>query len=384
MHDSSLPHIFLYSRNRRLPTPPSNYPSDSLLAFEIAQQPDVWPTTLERVRAAAIPPTAEQLPVILTGAGTSAYAASAIADAWPQAHAIPTTDLLIQSRGEIASATPLLREGGLLISLARSGDSPESTAVVEKLQKHFPLVKHLAIVCNADGRLTRLPGVQVISLDPRTNDRSLAMTGSFSNLVLAGLSLVRYRQLAEPLPALCSHVARVLQKFNHVAAEVAGTCKDRIVFLTSGMQALAHEAVLKTIELTDGRVLAMAETFLGFRHGAVGFLRADTPIVCFVSSDPQKRLYELDLIEDLRRKKLGRFVIVAENAGAVTQSDWHLPAFAPFLPDALRTPFEVPWAQLLAYHLSASAGIDPDNPSPKGTITRVVQSFRIHEEIATT
>ncbi len=365
-----------------MPTPLSNYPSDSLLAFEIAQQPDVWPTTLERVRSVAFPQSPENLPVILTGAGTSAYAASAIADAWPQARAIPTTDLLIQSPAEIASATPLLREGGLLISLARSGDSPESTAVVEKFKKLFPLVKHLAIVCNADGRLAHLPGVQVITLDPRTNDRSLAMTGSFSNLVLAGLSLVRHQQLAEHLPAICSHVTRGLQESNRLIAEVARTCKDRIVFLTSAMQALAQEAVLKTIELTDGRVLAMAETFLGFRHGAVGFLREDTPIVCFLSADPQKRLYEFDLIEDLRGKKLGRFVIVGENAAAVTQSDWHLPAIAPFLPDVLRTPFEVPRAQLWAYHLGVSSGVDPDNPSPKGTITRVVKAFRIHEELA--
>lgn len=362
-------------------TPSSTYPTDSLLAFEIAQQPALWPTTLERVAAAGLPSELTQSPVILTGAGTSAYAASAIAEAWPQAMAIPTTNLLLQSVAEIESAAPSLRQGGLLISLARSGDSPESTAVVAKIQKFFPLVKHLAIVCNADGRLALTEGVQVILLDPRTNDRSLAMTGSFSNLTLAGLALKHHEQLAHHLPAICSRVESALPQSNALIQEIAHTCKDRIVILTSGMQALAREVALKIIELTDGRVLAMPETFLGFRHGAVGFLREDTPILCFLSSDPQKRLYEEDMIKDLRGKGLGRLIIVGDNPSLAQQRDWYVPAIAPFLPDSLRTPFEVPLAQLLAYHLSVNAQVNPDDPSPKGTITRVVRPFHIHKEL---
>lgn len=358
------------------------YPSDSLLASEIAQQPELWPTTLERVRTAGVANDLVKLPVILTGAGTSAYAASAIAEAWPCARAIPTTDLLIQSATEILSAVPLLGDGGLLVSLARSGDSPESTAVVEKIQKQFPSVRHLAIVCNEAGRLAHTPDVQVICLDPRTNDRSLAMTGSFSNLVLAGLCLVHQKQIAEHLPAICSLVDRGLKDFNGVIEQIARSCKDRIVILTSNMQALGKEVALKIVELTDGRVLAMPETFLGFRHGAVGFLREDTPVICFLSSDPQKRLYELDLLEDLRGRGLGRLVVVGDHALSVSEREWCIPATAPTLPDAMRTPFEIPFAQLLAYHLSVNAQIDPDNPSPNGTITRVVRPFRIHAELA--
>ncbi|MDP9160594.1 MAG: hypothetical protein M3O09_10275 [Acidobacteriota bacterium] len=365
-----------------MPTPSYTYPKDSLLAFEIALQPELWPTTLERVRTAGLPPVLTKSQVILTGAGTSAYAASAIAEAWPLAKAIPTTDLLLRSAIEIETAMPSLREGGLLISLARSGASPESTAVVEKFQKVFSRVQHIAIVCNENGRLAHLPGMQVIALDQRTNDRSLAMTGSFSNLVLAGLSLRRHPQFAEHLQNICRRVERGLQESNGLIEEIAHNCKDRIVVLTSSMHALAQEIVLKIIELTDGRVLAMHETFLGFRHGALGFLREDTPIVCFMSSDPHKRLYEEDLMEDLRAKKLGRLVVIGDEPSAARGGEWSIPAIAPFLPDALRTPFEVPLAQLLAYHLSVSVGVDPDNPSPNGTITRVVKAFRIHEELA--
>ncbi len=356
------------------------YGGESVLASEIAQQPTLWPTTLERVRSACTAYNFAGLPVILTGAGTSAYAASAIAEAWPGARAIPSTDLLIESETAILSNVPALREGGWLVSLARSGDSPESTAVVQKLKKLFPAVRQLAIVCNAAGRLANMPGVEVLCLDPRTNDRSLAMTGSFSNLVLAGLCLTHPSEIAEHLPAICSRVDENIQLTNAVIEQIARSSKDRVVILTSSMQALGKEVALKIIELTDGRVSAMPETFLGFRHGAVGYLRPDTPVICFLSSDPHTRLYEMDLLDDLRSKDLGRLVLVGDHALSTTERDWFIPAAAPTLPDALRTPFEIPFAQLLAYHLSINAQVNPDNPSPNGAITRVVRPFRLHEE----
>ena len=206
------------------------------------------------------------------------------------------------------------------------------------------------------------------------------MTGSFSNLVLAGLALKHPEQIAKSLPDICRRVQRALPDSNGLIQEIARSCKDRVVILTSAMQALAKEAALKIVELTDGCVLAMPETFLGFRHGAVGFLRRDTPVLCFLSSDPQKRLYEHDLMEDLRGKGLGRLVIIGDDPSVAQSHDWFMPAMAPSLPDSLRTPFEIPFAQLLAYHLSINAQVDPDNPSPSGAITRVVRPFRIHEE----
>ncbi len=360
----------------------ATYPSGSLLAEEIAQQPALWPTTLERVLASQRSSEMTSAPVMFTGAGSSAYAASAIVEAWPAAKAVPTTDLLLQSVDEIRATLPAIVEGGFLVSLARSGDSPESAAVVERFQRHFPSVRHIAIVCNAGGHLASLPGVQAICLDPRTNDRSLAMTGSFSNLVLGGLALIAGQRLSENLPAICSRVGQNLEQTNSILEEIAQTCDDRMVVLASAMQALTFEAALKIIELTSGRVMAMSETFLGFRHGPVGFVRSDTPILCFLSSDPQKRLYEEDVIEDLNRRGLGRIAVIGVSNSSLSAPDWSIPANAPEFPDSLRTPFEIPFAQLLAYHLSVNAQVDPDNPSPDGAITRVVRPFRIHDEIA--
>jgi tagatose-6-phosphate ketose/aldose isomerase len=357
-----------------------SYPSDSLVASEIALQPVLWPTTLERVLSAVSPQQFSGLPVILTGAGSSAYAALAVADAWPGARAIPTTDLLLQSAAEIELAVPSFAKGGMLISFARSGDSPESVAVVERIQRFFPAAKHLAIVCNEEGRLAHTPGVQTICLDPRTNDRSLAMTSSFSNLALGGLALLHGREIGLALPDICSQVLRRLTELNAAAEKIAVSCKDRIVVLASGMRALAVEASLKTVELTDGRIMAMPESFLGLRHGLLSFLRQDTPILCFASTDATKRRYEEDLIEDLKQRGLGNLVVIGNSDCAPWRYDSLVPASAWNLPDSLRTPFEVIFAQLLAFHLSAHVNVDPDNPSPGGTITRVVRPFTIHEE----
>jgi hypothetical protein len=161
---------------------------------EILQQPVLWPTTVARVRAAS-----EQLSlarrlsrarVLLTGAGSSAYAASSVAAAWPGAIAIPTTDLVVDAERYLPGV-------GAVISLARSGDSPESAAVVDRVRALHPEILQLAITCNHDSLLAQSGLDGLIVLDPRTNDRSLVMTGSFSNLVLGGLSLAQPELVAQ-------------------------------------------------------------------------------------------------------------------------------------------------------------------------------------------
>ena len=185
-----------------------------LTRAEILQQPRLWPTTLDRVTPDCLSKMQVEGAVVVTGAGTSAYAASAVAASWHGSVAIPTTDLVLDVQ-------PFFSNNGLLLSLARSGDSPESVAAVEKIQRQFPRVKQLAITCNADGKLASASGVEAIVLDPRTNDRSLAMTSSFSNLVLAGVSLRYCQQLSPELPLLCRRVESYLSEFEEIARAIA-------------------------------------------------------------------------------------------------------------------------------------------------------------------
>ncbi len=161
---------------------------------EIFQQPLLWPITVARVRSASeqmnLAPRLSGVRVLLTGAGSSAYAAAAAALAWPGAIAVPTTDLLID-------AERYLLDVGAVISLARSGESPESAAVAERVRVLCPEILQLAVTCNNKSRLAQSGLDGLIVLDPRTNDRSLVMTGAFSNLVLAGLCLAQPHAAAE-------------------------------------------------------------------------------------------------------------------------------------------------------------------------------------------
>jgi tagatose-6-phosphate ketose/aldose isomerase len=343
---------------------------------EIFRQPPLWQGTLETVRSASkrlqLDTALPQARVLLTGAGTSAYAASAVAAAWPRALAVPTTDLLVD-------AERYLVDVDAVISLARSGDSPESVAVVERVRALRPDIRQLAIVCNEDGALSRSALDGIIVLDPRTNDHSLVMTSAFSNLVLAGLTLAQPDSVAATLNKFSERAAALLPEIDKACHRAAAQIRDRIVVLSSSpLLGWAREAGLKTLEMTAGRFPLVSETYLGLRHGPMSFVKQDTLVLCLLSSDPVRRLYESDLLHELRAKKLGYLVVIADPAETECLFDDVIPAVAPEANDALRTPYEIMGPQLLGYYLSLSIGLNPDNPSPDGVINRVVQGVRIH------
>ena len=343
---------------------------------EILQQPLLWPITLERVRAASerlqLPARLQQARVLLTGAGTSAYAASAIATAWPRAVAVPTTDLL-------TDAERYLYDVDAVISLARSGDSPESAAVVECVRALRPDILQLAIVCNENGALSHAELDGLIVLDPRTNEHSLVMTSSFSNLVLAGLVLAQPDAAAATVDVYSRLAAALLPEIDQACRRLAARIRDRVVVLSSSPSlGWAREAGLKMLEMTAGRFPVVTETYLGLRHGPMSFVKSDTLVLCLLSSDPVRRFYEADLILELRAKKIGYLAGIVDPAESEGLFDEVIPAVAPRANDALRTPYEIAGPQLLGYHLSLRIGLNPDNPSPDGVINRVVQGVRIH------
>ena len=346
---------------------------------EISHQPDLWPDTVRRVLRASgsLSGTVDAEMPVLAGAGSSAYAASSIAAAWPGARAIPTTDLLLDAR---SGSVPDLRPGGLLISIARSGDSPESVGVVELIQRVRPDVRHLAITCNEHGQLARTDGVTAIVLDPRTNDRSLAVTSGYSNLVLAGLALRHGLRLEQVIDDVSGVTRQALATLDASARRVAARPTTRVTVLTSpALFGAAREASLKVLEMTDGAVVTLPETFVGVRHGPMTFLREDELVLCLLSSDLQLRRYEEDLLFELRAKKLGRIVAIVSAPLDPSLADEIVFANAPGLPDALRTPFEIVYPQLLAYHLSLGLGLNPDVATARGVINRVVQGVRVHQ-----
>lgn len=343
---------------------------------EIAHQPELWP-----IVASDIHSVAERLrrdrsllskKVLITGAGSSAYAASAVAAAWPGASAIPTTDLLLDTER-------YLDKVDAVVSLARSGESPESAAVVERIRNLHPEILQLAIVCNSDSSLARANMDELIALDPRTNDRSLVMTSSFSSLVLAGLVLARPDAVTAGVNAHSARGSALFPEIDGACKHLAGRIRDRVVVLSSSpLLGWAREAGLKILEMTSGHFVVVTETFLALRHGPMSFVTPDTVVLCLLSSDPLRRSYEIDLIDELRTKKIGYLVGIADPDESDQLFDEKIPAIAPQEDDALRTPYEIVGPQLLGYHLSLRIGLNPDNPSPDGIINRVVSGVKIY------
>ncbi len=360
---------------------------------EILQQPSTWLDSAERMLGKA-PELSRRMKgirsLVLTGSGSSEYAGACVR-------------LVLQGALGVAAQTvgggALLTHGaraipperpGLMISLARSGDSPESVGAVSLLLDTEPLLRHLVITCNQQGRLATTyaddPRVEVIALDERTNDRSLVMTSSFTNIVLAarGLALAqfpdRYRALCRDLS---QRAERLLGTSFPVLAGVAAKDFSRVLFLGSGSRfGAARESALKMLEMTAGRVVAIPETYLGLRHGPMSLVHSNTLVVCFLSWDPQIRAYESDLIRELSRKQLGLGKLIfgehipQDLAGA---SDVLLECGGgASLGDEDWPVLDVIVGQVLAFFRCRKEGLQPDSPSSDGVIQRVVQNFTLH------
>ena len=345
---------------------------------EIAQQPLTWPATAELAGARRI--YLGGAPIFVTGSGSSFYIAECLAPTLQDvvgvaARAVPAGDLLTHPRGIL----PGPGEPLTLISLARSGDSPESWAAAERALRDRPSARHIVITCNPAGALAMRasddPRARVIVLDEATCDRSLVMTSSFTNLFVAGLSLARRGDVLD----MAAAAADVIEHHAGALAELAGTELSSVVYLGSGPAfGAAHEAQLKMVEMTAGGVTCMAETFLGLRHGPLSALRKDTLVVAFLSSDPLSRRYELDVLADIQRKVGARTLIVGDGLPELA-ADLRI-ELGRELRDAELPALHVVVGQLLALFRCVAAGLDPDVPSAGGVITRVVERFRIYED----
>jgi tagatose-6-phosphate ketose/aldose isomerase len=363
-------------------------------AREIAQQPTSWLRTQDMVRqhAAQIagflaPLLAQQdLRIILTGAGSSAYLGECLAPLLLQrlnrrVEAIATTDLLSGPVQYLQPDVPTL-----LVSFGRSGSSPESVAVVDLADQLLRRCHQLVFTCNEQGTLyQRCRGQRnslAILLPPETHDQSFAMTSSFTAMMLAASLVFSPAEAAMPgVSAIARSTRELLDRHNDKLRDLAAEQYSRVVYLGSnGFKSLAREAALKLLELTDGRIIAAFDSPLGFRHGPKTIVTRDTLLFVFVSNDPYTRRYDLDLLRELRSEGLaGRVIaITAQAHDAVAEGDYlHVPHTAEAGDGDLYFPYVV-CGQLYAFHRALSLGNKPDQPSNSGTVSRVVRGVTIH------
>jgi tagatose-6-phosphate ketose/aldose isomerase len=375
---------------------------------EIGQQPETWritaralaaqtPRLIAFLRASGLAPGRGV--VILTGSGSSHYVGDTLVLPLQQALRVPVQTVasgsILTHPDQIVPAD----QPCLAVSFARSGDSPESCAALDLLLVRRPECHHLIITCNGRGRLATSylddPRVLPIVLDDRTCDRSLVMTSSFTNMVLAGRMLASLDSpdaYVAAADALADAAADVLAHDADRIAEAAARQFSSVVFLASAARVgAAREASLKLLEMTEGRVRTLAETFLGLRHGPMSTVHGDTLIAGFLSSNPVARAYECDLLRELDRKRLGAGKLIAGSAVAQFSTAFlsaeparacdvyveYAAGITQVADDGLVL-LDALVAQLLAFFRCLEMGLKPDEPSSDGIINRVVGDFAIH------
>ena len=317
---------------------------------EIRQQPELWQETvtlyhenqtalenfLKEVQAKA---QGKRTRVIFTGAGTSQYVGDTVVP-YLRAHgdtqafsfeSIGTTDIVAKPEDYLIKDEPTL-----LVSFARSGNSPESLAAVEVANQVVETIHHLAITCAEEGQLAQISQKEENSflflMPTRSNDGGFAMTGSFSCMTLGTLLL--FDQTAFE------------QKQDYVTA-----------LIKLGEEVLSREEELNEI------------------------VNLDFERIVYVNNTPYTRDYDLDILEEVHGDEIaaGVFAIAQPGKRNFSGSTIEYSAETALLPDGYLALADIMVAQTVALLTSIKVGNKPDTPSPTGTVNRVVKGVTIYD-----
>ncbi|WP_418114058.1 SIS domain-containing protein [Vibrio scophthalmi] len=361
-------------------------------AKEISHQPRLWRALADileqqydAVSAFLNPLLAQpELRIILTGAGTSAFVGDAAvpfiqAGLRFQVESIPTTDIVSNPEQYLDSNRPTL-----LVSFARSGNSPESVAAVALVDQLVPNCHHLFLTCNGEGALARYAenadNAYCLLMPEGSNDNSFAMTSSFTCMLMSaftlfsGQTLTQWRDQIEATAHLCDCK---LQQWPQAIKQLSQQPYERLIVLGSGgFAGLAREASLKSLELSAGKVMTTFDSSLGFRHGPKFSINDKALVIQLFSSDEYTRQYDLDLFNEIRRDKQA-LAHIAISESALNEEDVFELGQLGLGDQWLCFPY-VLFCQILAFEKSLQLGYGPDNPCPTGEVNRVVQGVTIY------
>ena len=362
---------------------------------EIKQQPCVWRKAYNMVCARKAEIKAfldaklnDGYSVVLTGAGTSAYIGDALEPAlystrFQGARAIATTDIITNPQMFFNQGSKVL-----LVSFARSGNSPESVGAVKALEKTAGKVAHIFITCNKDGELAQMKGEDILCLllPPETNDLSLAMTSSYSTMLLCCSMLANIDHIEEDAPLVeevASCVEKAMDRYEPALQQLASRNFKRAIFLGSGpLKGVAEECRLKLQELTDGAVMCAYDSFLGFRHGPKAVVKEDSLLVYLLSPNPDVRRYELDLIRQVKaNNKVVGTLVTGFQKPELEDDCYDLfveLGISPSMPPCYGAVSFAFVGQMLGMFKSVDMGLCPDSPSVSGNISRVVEGVTLY------
>lgn len=357
--------------------------------YEISQQAEKWREVYalyeqrkEKIEE-FLAKVGSDVKIIFTGAGTSEYVGNILNE---YLKSLGTYDFSSIATTDLVSA-PYLHfkkdQKTLLVSFARSGNSPESLAAVNLGEQIVDDFYNMALTCAPDGKLAlklKDDDKSFVFIEPEgTNDKGFAMTSSFSSMLLTGLLIFDKRddkkELVESIAKTCQAI--IADKEN--IEKLVDFDFERIIYLGSGpLYKLTNEARLKILELTAGNVASLYESSMGFRHGPKSFVNDKTLVVSFISKNSYTRKYDLDILEETFADKIAKRIIAIANEEI--NGDFEKLIYKNQINEDiyLALPYIV-IAQLISLITSLRVGNTPDNPSKSGTVNRVVKGVEIHE-----
>ena len=370
-------------------------------AKEIIQQPDTWRESVKNLIKNKIEIKSfidyflskKEFRIILTGAGTSAFAGE-VCEPYltsllnKRVEAIATTDLVASPKSYFIKDIPTL-----LVSFARSGNSPESVHAVNLATQLVDDLYQVVITCNENGKLAKNTVNDEKSLlllmPPQTNDLGFAMTSSFTTMVLNAMAVFNINNIenfSSDVDKLSNSVNDFIENNIEKVTSLSNEDFERIVYLgSSTSKGIARESALKVLELTAGKVNASYDTPLGFRHGPKSVVDDETVSVIYISNDEYTRKYDLDLAKEmLAHKKNDKVVIVGDNIeeDILNKADYvfNVENINYNVENKVLLPLQqIIFGQMLSFLKSVNLGITPDNPCPTGEVNRVVQGVILHE-----
>lgn len=330
--------------------------------------------------------------IILTGAGTSAFAGETCEPYLTKVlnkkvEAIATTDLVASPKNYFIKDIPTL-----LISFARSGNSPESVHAVNLANELVEDLYQVVITCNENGKLalnTKEDEKSLLLLmPPQTNDLGFAMTSSFTTMVLSCIGIFNIDNIndfTKDVEKLSASVESFIENNIDKISDLINEDFERIIYLGSGTsKGIARESALKVLELTAGIVNASYDTPLGFRHGPKSVINDKSITTIYISNDKYTRLYDMDLAKEILSHRKGDKVVLvgcdiedslkekADYAFDLENIDYTVSN------EALLPLQQIIFGQILSFLKSENLGITPDNPCPTGEVNRVVQGVIIY------
>ena len=366
---------------------------------EIYQQPATWRKTCAQLKECKEElqkfvdqvVKASDFDIVLTGAGTSEFVGNSLYHALNKKYdfkvkSYASTDIVPNPEDTLSRTKPTL-----LVNFGRSGNSPESVGSVEAAEVVCENIFHLFVTCNCEGALSKLADKHdncfALNLTPETHDKSFAMTSSYSNMYLAtylALNLDRLDEITAAVEKICAAGENFLNnQYEEVAKIVADFDFDRIVYLGNiALKGVAQESALKMLELTAGKVATMYDSQLGFRHGPKSIINDNTLTVAYLSDDPYRRRYELDLIKEMAGQRKGNKIAVVYNTDCEEVKELADYTIQFNVGEAMENVMLgldfIMFAQTLAVMKSLSMSITPDNPCPTGEVNRVVKGVILY------